>query len=89
VYYLYILESEKDGNLYTGISADVRRRLAEHNGGRVRSTKPRRPFRLLYTETFSSRSEAFVRETYFKTPEGGALKQRLVANARLKDNDPR
>ena len=82
-YFVYILESEKDGNLYTGITAEVERRLAEHNAGRVRSTKPRRPFRLLYTETFPSRSEAFARETYFKTPEGGVEKQRLVADARL------
>ena len=86
---LYILESERDGNLYTGITSDVQRRLREHNAGRVRSTKSRRPLRLIYIEDFSSRSEAFARESYFKTPEGGVLKQRLVAHRRLKTQPAR
>jgi predicted GIY-YIG superfamily endonuclease len=38
VYYLYVLESQSDGNLYTGITSDVQRRLREHNAGRVQST---------------------------------------------------
>ncbi len=84
MYRLYILESERDGNLYTGITSDVPRRLRENNAGRIRSTKGRRPMRLIYVEDFSSRSEAFARESYFKTPEGGVLKQRLVAQRRLK-----
>jgi putative endonuclease len=84
VYYLYVLESQSDGNLYTGITSDVQRRLRAHNAGRVQSTRGRRPLLLIYVEGFSSRSEAFARESYFKTPEGGVLKQRLVAQRRLK-----
>jgi putative endonuclease len=89
VYHPYVLESQSDGNLYTGITSDVERRLREHNAGRVQSTKRRRPLHLIYVEDFSSRSEAFARESYFKTPEGGALKQRLVAQRRLKTRPAR
>ena len=74
-----MLGSRKDGQLYTGIAADVPRRLADHNAGRALATRHRRPFVLVYEESFESRAEAMARERYFKTPEGGALKQRLVA----------
>ena len=40
---------------------------------------PARPLSLEYTEVFRTKNEALARETYFKTPEGGALKQRLAA----------
>jgi predicted GIY-YIG superfamily endonuclease len=34
VHYVYILRSAKDGNLYTGYSADLRKPLADHNAGK-------------------------------------------------------
>jgi predicted GIY-YIG superfamily endonuclease len=34
---------------------------------------------LVYTEAFQSKQEALARERYFKTPDGGALKQKLVS----------
>lgn len=78
-YYLYILQSEKDNKLYVGYTDNVKRRLAEHNNGLSKSTKPRRPFRLVYQEEFSNKSEAAKKEWYLKnTPEGGILKKKLV-----------
>jgi len=77
-HWVYVLRSATDGRLYTGISSNVERRLTEHNRGSVPATRPRRPLVLLYTEEFPSRAEAMARERYFKTPEGGALKQQLV-----------
>jgi putative endonuclease len=87
VYYVYILRSERDGKLYTGSTGDVQRRLAEHNRGKVRSTTGRRPFVLIYSEAFSDKAAAQARERYFKTPEGGVLKRRLIeeSSTRLVD----
>ena len=82
MYHVYVLLSDADGQLYTGVTGDLKRRLREHSYGKVRSTKRRRPLRLVYTEEFNSKAAAQGREAYFKTPEGGALKQRLVAEAR-------
>lgn len=79
MYWLYVLRSAKDGKLYTGVTSDLRRRLREHNSGGTRSTRGRRPLVLVYTETYQTKREVLARERYFKTPEGGVLKQRLVS----------
>ncbi|MEX1194357.1 MAG: GIY-YIG nuclease family protein [Dehalococcoidia bacterium] len=41
MFHVYVLRSNKDGRLYTGVTGDLRRRLAEHNRGIVRSTASR------------------------------------------------
>ncbi len=66
-YYVYILRSLKDGNFYIGCTSDLKRRLARHNGGWVRSTKARRPFVLVYWEELQTRSEAMRRERKLKS----------------------
>ncbi|MDQ6904196.1 MAG: hypothetical protein M3139_14440 [Bacteroidota bacterium] len=45
-------------------------RLEKHNSGEVKATKHRIPFVLHYSEEFSTRSEAFKREYFFKTIDG-------------------
>lgn len=74
MYYVYILKSEKDNDLYLGSTDDLRRRLREHNNGEVVSTKPRRPFELRYYEAYSSEKEARHREASLKK-DGRALAQ--------------
>ena len=69
-FYVYILQSEKDDGYYYGFSTDVNQRLQQHNEGKVRSTKARRPLRLHYVEEFQSKSEAMKRELFFKTIDG-------------------
>ena len=64
-YFAYILECV-DGKRYYGHSADLRRRLAEHDKGRVRFTAPRRPVRLLWFHLYATRGEARKREKMFK-----------------------
>ncbi len=78
MYHVYILRSESDGRLYTGVTGDLKRRLGEHNSGKVRSTASRRPLVLIYSESFESKLAAMQRERFFKTPEGGTLKKRLI-----------
>ncbi|MEW6413681.1 MAG: GIY-YIG nuclease family protein [Pseudomonadota bacterium] len=54
-----------DGTLYTGITTDVERRLAEHNGaagGGARYTRSRRPVALIHVERAANRAEAARRE---------------------------
>jgi putative endonuclease len=63
-YCVYVLISEVDGELYTGFTTELSRRLAEHNDGRSRATAPRRPFRLLFCEYHASKSDALKRESY-------------------------
>jgi len=88
MYHVYVLFSEADGKLYTGVTGDLARRLREHVYGKVRSTRQRRPLRLVYCESFVSKARARDREAYFKTPEGGAVKQRLVREIGVPQDPP-
>lgn len=67
MFYVYILKSDKDKELYTGSTNDLKRRLKEHNAGKVVSTKTRKPFQLVYYEAFRDESEARRREKVIKT----------------------
>ena len=69
-YYVYVLKSLKDNFHYIGHTQNLKNRLKTHNYKKVRSTKGHIPFKIVYTETFSSRSNACKREMYFKHAEG-------------------
>ncbi len=69
MYYIYIL-LRKDKQLYTGYTGDLKRRIVEHQGGKVKSTKHYRPIKLIHYEAYSLESDARRREKYLKTTEG-------------------
>ncbi|PIU02379.1 excinuclease ABC subunit C [Candidatus Shapirobacteria bacterium CG09_land_8_20_14_0_10_49_15] len=73
--YVYILKSLKDKKIYTGYTADLRRRLLEHQDGKVKSTKKRLPLNLIYYEAYASKKDALAREKYLKS--GGKAKNVL------------
>jgi len=65
-WYLYVIETA-GGALYTGITTDVARRLAEHAAGRgAKALRGRGPLTLLHQETVGSRSEALRLEAAVK-----------------------
>ena len=76
MFYVYVLKSAKDGELYIGSTNDLKRRLREHTSGNVVSTNPRRPFQLVYYESYVAEDDARDREK--------ALKLRGQARAQLK-----
>lgn len=69
-YFVYILRSEKSGRFYIGQTHDLGQRLKRHNGGRSTFTKTDRPWDLIFSESYSTRSEAVRRERYLKSPQG-------------------
>lgn len=88
MYYTYVIESAKDGRWYTGMTSDLRARLADHLKGQVRSTSHGRPLRLVYYEACLSEADARRRERYLKSGKGKRyLKQRL--SVRLAGNSRR
>ena len=80
MFFIYVLKSEKDHNLYIGFTRNLKKRLEEHNKGIVKSTKLRRPLRLIYYEACLSEKDALCRERYLKTAWG----KRFIKN-RLKN----
>lgn len=79
---VYILQSEVDGTFYVGYTGDVEKRLKQHNAGRSTYTSRHRPYRLVYSETFSEKSDAKTREKYIKRYGNikGFLKSRVPSN---------
>lgn len=74
---VYVLQCA-DGTLYTGITTDPDRRVAEHNRGvGSRYTRARMPVTLVYSEIAQNRSEATKRETSIKRMSR-ATKMRLI-----------
>lgn len=66
IWHLYLLETAK-GVLYTGISTDVERRLAEHAAGRgAKALRGRGPLRLVHQEAVGSHGEALRLEAEIK-----------------------
>ena len=70
MYYVYIIQSQKTGNLYKGKTADLRRRMDEHNRGKVSSTKASRPWDLKYYEAHLTEKLARQAEIFYKTSQG-------------------
>ena len=70
MYYVYVLQSKKDKGFYYGYSENLTQRFEEHSKGRVESTKPRRPLKLVYYEACINKSDALKREKYFKSYRG-------------------
>lgn len=78
MFYNYVLQSIKDGNLYIGYTTDLRKRLKEHNQGLNKSTKPYIPWRLIYYEACLNEKDAKRREQYLKKTQGQRLLKRRL-----------
>ena len=70
MYYIYILQSEKDKQFYVGYTSDLQNRLIDHGAGKVISTKNRLPLKLVYYEVCINQQDATHREKYLKTAWG-------------------
>ncbi len=79
-FYVYILRM-KNGQLYTGFTKDLRRRLQEHHAGQVASTERRRPLELIHAEAYNLESDARRRERFLKTTEGNRLLRQQIRDA--------
>jgi putative endonuclease len=79
---VYMLECA-DKTLYTGITNNLDRRMAEHAAGKgARYTKGRGPFRLVYSETCEDRAEASRRETAIKVLDRAQKLQLCMMSSR-------
>ena len=77
-YYVYILQSQKDGTYYIGSTHDIESRLDRHNQGRSQYTKTNRPWKLIYQESYPDRSSAAKRETEIKRRKKRSYVEQLV-----------
>jgi len=67
-----------DHMFYVGYTTNLKKRLEEHNSGKVKSTKDRSPLRVVYYEVCYNQADALHREKYLKSSYGKRyIKNRL------------
>ena len=72
--YLYLLQSKLNNEIYVGSTKDLKRRMEEHNNGKVFSTKRYMPWKLIYYEAYMSERLARLREKRLKH-NGNAIRE--------------
>ncbi len=78
MYYLYILKSEVGNKIYIGSTSNIKRRLHEHNKGGTQSTRRFKPWYLLYSEEYKTKTEAIKRERQLKKWKNRQRIEKLV-----------
>ena len=67
IYYVYILKSRKNNDIYIGSTGDLTNRVNLHNAGMVKSTKAYKPWELLEYKEFNTRSKTVRYERFLKS----------------------
>ena len=80
MFYVYVLQSDKDGQFYTGYTSKLKDRINEHNLGISKSTSYRKPLTLVYYEASLNRKDAMRRENYLKTTWGKRYIKNRIRN---------
>ncbi len=70
MHYVYAISSETRNYIYVGMTSNIASRVKFHNNGYEKTTRPYRPFRLIYNEEFETRQAARDKEKYLKTGSG-------------------
>jgi putative endonuclease len=81
MYFVYILQSNRDKKLYTGRTENIESRLEEHNLGKVKSTKNRKPLELIYYEAYKDKQDAVDRELFLKSGRGREVIRKQLKNS--------
>ncbi|MCL4548300.1 MAG: GIY-YIG nuclease family protein [Bacteroidetes bacterium] len=79
MYTVYILKSMVRDRFYICHTADLDKRLKEHNAGRTKSTKAYVPWKVIYTENYETKSQAVRREFEIKSYKSGIKFYSLVS----------
>jgi len=81
MYYVYVLKSKKDNNLYTGFNNDLKERIKWHFEGKSQATKWRLPMELVYYEAYKKKKDATKRELFLKSGRGREVIQKQLENS--------
>ena len=80
-YYVYILYSPKLNRYYIGQTQDIKERLRQHHFSKDHFTGKSDDWELKYTEEYSSRSDAIVRENSIKAKKSRKYIEFLIQNS--------
>jgi putative endonuclease len=82
---VYILQSQQTQKFYIGCTADLVKRLAEHQRGQTISTRGRGPWVLVYEERLETLVEARRREKQLKSWKSHRSIQELIESSKARD----
>lgn len=69
----YAIKSTTRNDIYVGLTDNLVRRFNEHQVGKNKTTKPCRPFKLIYSELHDTWETAMGREKYVRSGIGKAF----------------
>jgi len=78
-YEVYVLGDES-GNLYKGMTSNLKRRIHKHRSGKTRTTSHMICFEVMYTESYSLFDEARKRELYLKSAAGRRFLKKILGS---------
>ena len=84
MYFVYILQSEKNGRYYIGSTNDLERRILEHNSGKTKSLKYLRPLKIVFKKTFEEEMEARNIEKRLKKLKSKIILEKIISDDNLK-----
>ena len=79
MFFVYILQSQKDFSYYVGQCDDLDKRMSKHFDGMSKYTASKRPLRLKYFEVMPDRSAALKREKEIKNKKSRIYLESLIS----------
>ena len=78
MHFTYIIQSLKDHSFYIGYTSNLQQRLDKHNKANKGYTASKKPWRIVYFESFESKTEALKREKFIKAQKSRAFIEMLI-----------
>ena len=75
MYYVYILQNQKDSSFYVGATNDLKERIKDHKWHNVKTTKSK-DSKLVWYCCFKNKKRAYDFEKYLKSGSGFAFRNK-------------
>ena len=81
MFYAYLLECQQDKSWYIGYTADLKRRIGDHQKGcGCRTTSMKKNWKLIYYEAYIEKQDAIGREKFLKSGSGRKYLNKQLRN---------
>ncbi len=81
MYQIYVLENQNDKSWYIGYTADLNKRVNEHQSGYgSQTTRVKGNWEIMYCEGYKNRADAKGRERFLKSGSGRKFLKKQLTN---------
>ena len=84
MYYVYILQSKKNGRYYIGSTNNIERRLSEHKRGKTKSLRHLQPLRLVFQKGYCDETSARTMEQRLKKMKSRVIIEKIIKDGEIK-----